>query len=143
MAETGVSGDPNGAPSPRPRVLIAEDEEQLREVLQELLEEKGYEVVAVTGNGTEAIELGKDLKPDLVLVDYRMPGANGVSVTEALQADNPNTQIVMFTAYDETSLSIEATRAGIYAFLVKGCAPSLILQALEGAWKQKQRLEAK
>jgi DNA-binding NarL/FixJ family response regulator len=143
MAGTGVPGDPNGPPSPRPRVLIAEDEEQLREALQELLEEKGYQVVAVTRNGAEAIELGKDLKPDLVLVDYRMPGADGVTVTAALKEDSPNTQIVMFTAYDETSLSIDATRAGIFAFLVKGCAPSLIFQALESAWKQKQRLDAR
>lgn len=126
----------------RPTVLIAEDEEPLQEALEEMLKGKGYEVVAVTGNGTKAIELGRDLKPDLALVDYRMPGADGVSVTEALQEYSPNTQIVMFTAYDETSLSIEATRAGIFAFLVKGCAPSLILQALGSAWKEKQRLDA-
>jgi DNA-binding NarL/FixJ family response regulator len=126
-----------------PRVLIAEDEEQLQEALQEMLESKGYEIVGVTGNGTTAIELGRDLRPDLALVDYRMPGANGVAVTEALKEYSPNTQIIMFTAYDETSLSIEATRAGIFAFLVKGCAPSLIYQALESAWTQKQTLDAR
>ena len=132
----------NGAPR-RPRVLIAEDEEELQEALQEMLEGKGYEIVAVTGNGTRAIELGRDLKPDLALVDYRMPGADGVSVTEALQEYSPSTRIIMLTAYDETSLSIDATRAGVYAFLVKGCAPSLIAQALDGAWKQKQQLDAR
>lgn len=131
----------SGSPSLRPRMLIAEDEPELREALQEMLESKGYDVVAVTGNGTTAIELGTHLKPDLALVDYRMPGADGVSVTEALHEYSPNTQVVMFTAYDEISLSIEATRVGIFAFLVKGCAPSLILQALDSAWKQKQKLD--
>jgi DNA-binding NarL/FixJ family response regulator len=124
-------------------VLIAEDERPLGEALREMLETKGYDVVALIENGTNAIELGRDLRPDLALVDYRMPGADGVSVTEALKESSPNSQIVMFTAYDESSLSIDATRAGIFAFLVKGCAPSLILQAMESAWKEKQRLDAR
>ena len=72
-----------------------------------------------------------------------MPGADGVSVTEALQEYSPSTRVIMLTAYDETSLSIDATRAGVFAFLVKGCAPSLIAQAMDSAWTEKQLLDAR
>ena len=124
----------------RPTVLIADDDAQLQEALREMLEDEGYEIVAVTGNGVEAAELGSELKPDLALVDYRMPGADGVYVTEAIKEHSPDTQVLMFTAFNETSLNIDATRVGIFAFLVKGCAPSLILQTLEGALKHRQEL---
>jgi response regulator NasT len=130
-------------PSQRPRLLIAEDEAPLLEALQEMLQLKGYDVVAVTRNGARAIELARDLKPDLVLTDYRMPGADGVTVTESILEHSPNTQVVMFTAYDETTLSVEATRVGIHAFLVKGCTPSLIAQALGSALRQKRWLDAR
>jgi len=63
----------------------------------------------------------------------------GVAVTRYVKERSPNTQVVLFTAYDEMSLSLDATEAGVFAFLVKGCSPSLILQALSGAWDEKQR----
>jgi DNA-binding NtrC family response regulator len=65
-----------------------------------------------------------------------------VAIARAIKADSPNTQVIMFTAYDEMSLSVDATRAGVFAFLVKGCPPSLIIQALERAWEFKKELEA-
>ena len=130
----------NRSPIVRPTVLIADDDEMLQEALQEMLQDEGYEIVGVTGNGVQAIELGRDLKPDLALIDYRMPGADGVYVTEAIKEHSPDTQILMFTAFNETSLSIDAARVGIFAFLVKGCAPSLIFQALESALKHKHEL---
>jgi DNA-binding NarL/FixJ family response regulator len=129
------------ATAPRPTLLIADDELELQEALQEMLQFGGYDVVGAAGSGTEAIALGKELKPDLALVDYRMPGANGIMVTEAIKRESPHTQVIMFTAYDETSLSLEAAEAGVFAFLVKGCAPSLILQALTSAWDQKKKLD--
>jgi response regulator NasT len=130
----------NGSPAVRPTVLIADDDEMLQEALQEMLQDEGYRIVGVTGNGVEAVELGKELKPDLALIDYRMPGADGVFVTESIKEHSPETQILMFTAYNETSLSIDATRVGIFAFLVKGCAPSVLLQALESALEHKREL---
>ena len=121
-------------PTPsRPTILIAEDEEQLREALVEMLLDNDYDVVAEASTGSEAASLTAALDPDLVLMDYRMPGMDGVSATEIIKELNARTGVVMFTAYDETSLSLEAIRAGVSGFLVKGCEPALILRALENA----------
>jgi DNA-binding NarL/FixJ family response regulator len=130
------------AESSYPRVLIAEDESELLEALRDMIESKGYEVVAATTQGGEAVDIAHATKPDLALLDYRLPGVDGVAITRAIKATSPNTQIIMFTAYDEMSLSIDATQAGVFAFLVKGCPPSLIIQALESAWEFKQELDA-
>jgi DNA-binding NarL/FixJ family response regulator len=121
-----------------PTIVIAEDEQDLREALQGMLEVHGFNVVAVATTGTEAVSLAAALNPELVLMDYRMPELDGVTATESIKARNPDTQIVMFTAFDEGSLSLEATRVGASAFLVKGCAPSLILRALSSALQQRR-----
>jgi DNA-binding NarL/FixJ family response regulator len=124
----------------RPTIVIAEDEEQLREALVEMLRDNDYDVVAEASTGSEATSLTAALDPDLVLMDYRMPGMDGVSATEIIKELNARTAVVMFTAYDETSLSLEAIRAGVSAFLVKGCEPALILRALENALEGRRRV---
>jgi len=116
--------------SERPTILIAEDEHHLREALQEMLQGQGFDVVASARTGREAVTLAAAFEPDMVLMDYRMPEMDGVAATEAIKEARPRTIVVMFTAHDETSLSMEASRAGVSAFLVKGCAPSLILRVL-------------
>ena len=129
----------DGFGSRRPRVLIADDEVELREALVNMLEVHGFQVVGVAATGLEAVALFDATWPDLMLVDYRMPGLDGVAVTHHVKERSSNTQVVLFTAYDEMSLSLDATEAGVFAFLVKGCSPSLILQALSGAWDEKQK----
>jgi two-component system, response regulator PdtaR len=128
---------PRSPSAARPTILVAEDEEHLREALVDMLEHD-YDVVAVAATGAEAVSLADSLGPQLVLMDYRMPGMDGVSATEAIKERNPAIKVVMFTAYEEASLSLDAERAGVSAYLVKGCAPSLILDALSnalrGAW---------
>jgi CheY-like chemotaxis protein len=142
------SRDPTGTPQggtmidsapDRPRILVAEDEEQLRDALVGMLVDNGYDVVAAAHTGTEAVSLTAALRPQLVLMDYRMPEMDGVSATEIIKERHPGTDVVMFTAYGETSLSLEATRAGVSAFLVKGTAPSQILRALESALEGRGR----
>src|SRR5436190_5669149 len=128
--------------STRPTLLIAEDESELLEALRDMVEGKGFRVVAATTNGAEAIEIAARHKPDLALLDYQLPGIDGVAIARAIKSDSPNTQVIMFTAYDEMSLSVDATRAGVFAFLVRGSPPSLSPQALERAWESRQTLEA-
>jgi DNA-binding NtrC family response regulator len=123
-------------------VLIAEDESELLEALRDMVEAKGFEVIAGTTQGGEAVEIATREQPDIALLDYRLPGIDGVAITRAIKKHAPGTQVIMFTAYDEMSLSVDATQAGVFAFLVKGCPPSLILQALDRAWAFKQELEA-
>ena len=131
------------SPTDKLRVVIADDERPARSFLASILRKfDDVEVVGEAANGMEAVTLIETRRPDLALLDYRLPGIDGVGIARAIKSDSPNTQIVMFTAYDEMSLSVDATRAGVFAFLVKGCPPSLILQALERAWEFKQELEA-
>jgi DNA-binding NarL/FixJ family response regulator len=120
-----------------PTIIIAEDQEALREVLVEMLAGEGFDVVGSTAEGSSAVELAQRLKPDLALLDYRLPGTDGVTATQAIKEQSPDTQVVMITAYNEASLSLEATLAGVSAFLVKGCDPSLILGALRAALPAK------
>jgi response regulator NasT len=126
-----------GMPPERPTILIAEDEDHLREALEEMLREHGFEVVGAAKTGREAVDLAAAIEPDIVLMDYRMPEMNGVAATEAIKAARATTIVVMFTAHDETSLSLEAARAGVSAFLVKGCAPSHILRALNSELERR------
>lgn len=110
--------------------MIAEDEEALRAALREMLEAGGYRVVGAAGSGLEAIELIRRHRPDLALLDYRLPEADGIAVLDAIRADAPGTRAVMLSAIDETSLRLEAIRAGAFAFLLKGGPPAQILDAL-------------
>lgn len=120
----------SGSTGARPTVVIAEDEEVLRAALGELLEADGYRVVGITASGREAIELIRQHRPDLALLDYRLPEADGVAVLDAIRTEAPDTRAVMLSALDETSLRLEAIRAGAFAFLVKGGPPAQILDAL-------------
>jgi DNA-binding NarL/FixJ family response regulator len=114
-------------------VLVVEDEEQLRDALVEMLWSHGFQVVGQAGTGREAISLADSVRPDLVLMDYRMPEMDGVSATEAIRSGHSGTRVVMFSAYDEDSLAADAYRVGASAFLVKGCRPAEIVAALNGA----------
>jgi two-component system, response regulator PdtaR len=124
-----------------PTIVVAEDALQLREALADMLWSHGFDVVGQAGTGTEAVALAESLRPDLVLIDYRMPEMNGVAATDAIKTTRPRTQVVMFTAFDEASLSADATRVGASSFLVKGCAPTVILEALNRALRHETAAE--
>lgn len=120
----------------RPTVLVVEDQLPLREALAEMLLTHGFAVVGAASNGTQAVAMARSVGPDLVLMDYRMPGMDGISATEAIRSTSPAARVVMFTAYDEASLSVDAKRAGASHLLVKGCSPALIVEALTDALRR-------
>ena len=123
-----------------PRVLVADDDELIRTALAGMLVEHGFAVVGGVGSGPEAIEMARSRRPDVALVDYRMPGMDGVELTALLKQDAPFLQVVMLTAYDDQMLSLDAARSGVFSFLVKGCDPALIMDALERAWAYGREL---
>jgi len=124
------------------RVLVAEDDREVRDALAEMLDANGYEVVGRAETGRRAIELTTSTEPDVVLLDYRMPSGDGITVTQAIRKETPATQVIMLTAFDEASLSLEARTCGAFAFLAKGCPQQRLLATLEEAVKSKQRTEA-
>jgi DNA-binding NarL/FixJ family response regulator len=92
-------------------------------------------------SGPEAIALSAVEEPDVVLMDFRMPMMDGLEAATSIQARSPLTQTVMFTAYDDETLNLEAAETGVYCLLVKGCNPDLIVEVVKGAAARKRDLE--
>jgi response regulator NasT len=122
---------PAESPSPT-RVVIAEDEAIIRLDLKELLQEEGYDVVGETGRGDEAIELVERLRPDLVILDIKMPGLDGLSAARQIAGDRLSA-VLMVTAFSQRELVEQARDAGALAYLVKPFQKSDLIPAIEVA----------
>ena len=118
------------SPAKAMRVLVVDDDDAVRAVLAEVLQEEGFEVVGRAIDGIEGVSLALSLTPDGVLLDVRMPRMGGIEAARAILAQLPNVRIVMLSAYDDASLQAEAKEAGVSAFLVKGCALSELVNAV-------------
>jgi DNA-binding NarL/FixJ family response regulator len=127
---------------PAPRVLVVDDDVILGEALCHLLRQKGFNVVGMASNGPEGISLTQEKEPDVVLMDFRMPMMDGLEATSLIKAHSPMIQTVMFTAYDDQTLNLEAADTGVYSLLVKGCNPELIVDIVNRAAARKRELEA-
>lgn len=115
--------------SPR-RVLIAEDEALIRLDLAEMLAEEGFEVVGQAGDGEEAIELATSLRPDLVIMDVKMPKKDGIDAAAEIVAGQI-APVVMLTAFSQRDLIERARDAGAMAYLVKPFNQADLLPAIE------------
>jgi two-component system, response regulator PdtaR len=125
-------------------VVIAEDEAIVRLDLREILEEQGFEVVGETGRGDEAVALAKEHHPDLVILDIKMPGLDGLSAARDINADRKSAVLIL-TAFSQRNLIEEARDAGALAYLVKPFQQEELLPAIEvalGRFAEMQALEA-
>ena len=120
----------HASPAKAMRVLVVDDDDAVRAVLAEVLQEEGFEVVGRAIDGIEGVSLALSLTPDGVLLDVRMPRMGGIEAARAILAQLPNVRIVMLSAYDDASLQAEAKEAGVSAFLVKGCPLSELVDAV-------------
>jgi DNA-binding NarL/FixJ family response regulator len=120
------------------RVLVADDDADIREALFEMLGEQGFTMVGAAEDGVQAVSLAKDLEPDVILMDLRMPGLDGIEATREITSRQPQVKVVMLSAYDDPALSSSATEHGAYCYLVKGCPPKLIGDVLVQAWSHGQ-----
>ena len=119
------------APTPR-TVVIAEDETLIRMDLAEMLTEEGYEVVGQAGDGAKAVELAEELRPDLVILDVKMPVLDGIAAAEAI-AGKRIAPVVMLTAFSQRDLVERARDAGAMSYLVKPFNQSELVPAIEMA----------
>jgi two-component system, response regulator PdtaR len=124
-----------------PRVVIAEDEAIIRLDLKELLEEEGYDVVGETGRGDEAIDLVRELVPDLVILDVKMPGLDGLSAAERI-GEQRLAAVVMLTAFSQRELVERARDAGALAYVVKPFTRADLVPAIEIALSRHAELVA-
>lgn len=114
------------------RVVIAEDEAIIRLDLKETLEEEGYEVVGETGRGDEAVQMVKDLEPDLAILDIKMPGLDGLSAAREISSER-RAAVLILTAFSQRDLIEQARDAGALAYLVKPFQRSELVPAVEVA----------
>lgn len=114
------------------RVVIAEDEAIIRLDLKEILEAEGYAVVGETGRGDEAVDLVAALKPELAILDVKMPGIDGIEAARRINADH-NVAVLILTAFSQRNLIEDARDAGVVAYLVKPFQRGELVPAIEVA----------
>jgi two-component system, response regulator PdtaR len=123
------------------RVVIAEDEALIRLDLKEMLEEDGYVVAGEASDGEAAVKLTESLRPDLVIMDIKMPGLDGISAAERITADHL-APVVILTAFSQRDLVLRARDAGAMAFLVKPFTKADLVPAIEIAVSRFQEFSA-
>ncbi|HHW51088.1 MAG TPA: response regulator [Pseudoclavibacter sp.] len=121
------------------RVVVAEDESLIRMDIVETLKENGYTVVGEAGDGETAVQLATELRPDLVIMDIKMPQLDGISAAEQLSRDNI-APVVLLTAFSQKELVERATEAGAMAYVVKPFTPNDLLPAIEIALSRYQQI---
>ena len=114
------------------RVVIAEDEAIVRLDLKEIMEEEGYEVVGETGRGDEAVELVREHRPDIAVLDIKMPGVDGLTAAREISSERLSAVLIL-TAFSQRDLIEQARNAGALAYLVKPFQKSELLPAIEMA----------
>ncbi|MFF4605569.1 ANTAR domain-containing response regulator [Streptomyces sp. NPDC001339] len=124
--------DQSHVPPLTTRVVIAEDEALIRLDLKEMLEEEGYTVVGEAGDGQTAVELAREHRPDLVILDVKMPVLDGISAAEKI-AEESIAPVLMLTAFSQRELVERARDAGAMAYLVKPFSKSDVVPAIEMA----------
>ncbi len=111
-------------------IVIAEDEAIIRLDLRELLEEEGYQVVGEAGRGDQAVELARNLRPDLVILDVKMPGMDGIEAARQITSEGV-CAVLMLTAFSQREVVEQARDAGAVAYLVKPFQKQDLVPAIE------------
>lgn len=114
------------------RVLLADDHALFRAGIASLLRAWGMEVVGQAGNGIEALDQARRLKPDLILMDITMPGCNGLEATRLIRAELPDVKIVMVTVSDDDENLFEAIKSGAEGYLLKDMSEEELEAVLNG-----------
>jgi AmiR/NasT family two-component response regulator len=123
------------------RVVIAEDEAIIRLDLKETLVEEGYDVVGETGRGDEAVQLVRELAPDLAILDIKMPGLDGLAAAREITAERTSAVLIL-TAFSQRDLIEQARDAGALAYLVKPFQRSELIPAVEVALGRFREMQA-
>ena len=114
------------------RVLLVDDHRLLLEGVSNLLLANGIEVVGQAHDGVAAVTLARALRPEIVLMDIRMPGGDGLTATRRIKAELPDTRIVILTTSTDESDLFEAVKSGACGYLLKSMSADELLDSLEG-----------
>jgi DNA-binding NarL/FixJ family response regulator len=113
------------------RLLLVDDHRMLREGLRRALEERGLEVVGEASDGTEALRLALELRPDVVLMDVSMPGTDGIDATRSIMQADGRQRVVMLTMHNDGDVVDRAIRAGASGYLTKDCSIGEVVEAVQ------------
>jgi response regulator NasT len=119
------------------RIMLVEDESIVRLDVAMMLEDAGYEVIAQAGDGEKAVELAFSLKPDLIIMDIKMPKLNGLKASEIISKSS-HTPILLLTAYSQKEYIDKAKQANIMGYLVKPISEANLIPAVEIALRQSE-----
>lgn len=125
----------------RTRVVVAEDESLIRIDIVEILQDHGFEVVGEAGDGEKAVALVEELRPDLVVMDVKMPLLDGISAAEIIGKKNL-APVVLLTAFSQRELVERAAEAGALAYVVKPFTPNDLIPAIDIALSRFQQITA-
>ncbi|MFC1474746.1 response regulator [bacterium] len=112
------------------KILIVDDTETTRTYLRGILEKEGYEIVGEAADGEEAVEMNRELEPDLVLMDNKMERMNGVDAARIIRKDTPGRKVIILTATAQPSTVTESFKAGAVNFIIMPCEPIRLLRAV-------------
>ncbi len=130
-----------GEQAPARTVVVAEDEALIRLDIVEILKDQGFDVVAETDNGKTAVELAQKHRPDLVLMDVKMPIMDGITAAEEI-ATEQIAPVVLLTAFSQKELVDRAVEAGAMAYVVKPFTPNDLVPAIEVAMSRYDQIRA-
>ncbi len=124
------------------RVLLADDQDIIRTGLTIILNHQDdLEVVGQAADGVEAVELAQQLKPDVILMDIKMPRMNGIQATRQIIAAQPRTQIIILTTYDTDDWVFDGIRAGAVGYLLKDTSGDNLADAVRGAVRGESQMD--
>lgn len=123
----------------QPKIMVVDDEPIIRMDLREMLENEGYQVIAEAKNGEEAVSLAHRHKPDLIIMDVKMPVLNGIKASSIIRSFS-DSSILLLTAYSQKELVQDARKAGVTAYLVKPVSEDDLIPAVEIALSQKEKV---
>ena len=123
------------------KIVIADDEPLIRLDVKEMLVDAGHEVIGEASNGEEAIKMVRELKPDFVIMDVKMPGGDGISASKVI-VDEQLAPVLLLTAYSQEDVVGKASEAGVLAYLVKPVREEQLFPAMEIAYTRFKEIKA-
>lgn len=118
------------------KIVIADDHQLVRQGIRSFVElHEDIEIVGEAADGLEAIELTKNYYPDVLLLDLRMPGADGVTVCREVKEAAPDVKIIILTAFDNTEEIVEVLEAGAFSYILKDASPDRLIKAIKNVVK--------
>jgi CheY-like chemotaxis protein len=127
--------DPAAESALPPRVLIADDAPAMRAALRGLLEDNGLPVIGEAADGLQAVTMAEQLQPDIIVMDVRMPGLDGLQATTRITGAHPHIRVVVYSVFDSDQTQHAARQAGAAAFVPKSGPPDHVRAAVVAAWQ--------